>query len=148
VPFTPVRPSASPDPLHTLLAKNRIGTDDPTILIEGLSGEQALPPEEDVRIEQARASAVILEILGGRIEIRRHPDLSFGGSRYAFSAGCHDRNNLDDRFVVLGDDHFLSGYGLLNQLGKARLCVSDAEPGHGKPSAMHFIMFEDRYHIG
>jgi hypothetical protein len=56
--------------------------------------------------------------------------------------------NLDDRFVVLGDDHFLSGYGLLNQLGKARLCVSDAEPGHGKPSAMHFIMFEDRYHIG
>jgi hypothetical protein len=52
VAFTPVRPSASPDSLHTVLAKNRIGRDDPTILIEGLSGEQALPPEEDVRIEQ------------------------------------------------------------------------------------------------
>jgi hypothetical protein len=34
--------SASPDSLHTVLAKNLIRRDDRTILLEGLSGEQAV----------------------------------------------------------------------------------------------------------
>jgi hypothetical protein len=87
------------------------------------------PPQERVGVEQEPHSAAVGKIFERSAEVPGHPDAAPRRAGSPSSGHLHERHQLHERLVILGDDDVFAGQGFLKELRESGLGLGDIEYG-------------------